>query len=272
MNYAHDLSNVEGRADIRDAFSGMRKITSSPSHAERAKTLVAQASSGSLATIARRPEGYPFGSTVDYALDARGRPILSLSTLAEHTKNAKKDARASLLVLEPERESEVRLAGGRVTLVGTLEPGTDDETLHLRESYLAAHPDSLWVDFGDFSFYVLHVEAVRYVGGFGAMSWVTADAYVEAEPDPLADAKFSIIEHMNDDHVAAMVDIARADGHDASIAKMIDCDRYGFDVELTHEESRESVRFAYGELCDTPNLTRQAMIRMVGEARAKLSA
>ena len=47
-----------------------------PSHAERARTLVASQSRGALSTIALEPAGTPFGSVVTYGLDARGlRPV-----------------------------------------------------------------------------------------------------------------------------------------------------------------------------------------------------
>ena len=39
----------------------------------------------------------------------------------------------------------------------------------------------------NFAFFRLEPTSMRYVGGFGRMSWVTADAYAAAEPDPLAE-------------------------------------------------------------------------------------
>jgi hypothetical protein len=41
-----------------------------PTHAERARTLVAQRSTGTLCTLALEPEGYPYGSFVTVAFDA----------------------------------------------------------------------------------------------------------------------------------------------------------------------------------------------------------
>ena len=40
-----------------------------PSHAERARTLVARANRGVLSTVALDPAGYPFGSLATYAID-----------------------------------------------------------------------------------------------------------------------------------------------------------------------------------------------------------
>ena len=72
-----------------------------PTHAERARTLVAQISIGTLCTLAIEPEGYPYGSFVTVAIDGSdGNPVFLISALAEHTKNLERDARASLLVAE----------------------------------------------------------------------------------------------------------------------------------------------------------------------------
>jgi heme iron utilization protein len=53
-----------------------------PTHAERARTLVARISTGTLCTLALDPEGYPYGSFVTVAFDS-GNPIFLISELAE---------------------------------------------------------------------------------------------------------------------------------------------------------------------------------------------
>src|SRR5438094_6870104 len=86
-----------------------------PTHAERARTLVSQISTGTLCTLALEPEGYPYGSFVTVAFD-EGHPIFLISGLAEHTKNLARDPRASLLVAEG--GSADPLANGRVPMPG----------------------------------------------------------------------------------------------------------------------------------------------------------
>jgi heme iron utilization protein len=86
-----------------------------PTNAERARTLVAQISTGTLCTLALEPEGYPYGSFVTVAFD-NGNPIFLISGLAEHTKNLERDPRGSLLMAE--RSSADPLANGRVTILG----------------------------------------------------------------------------------------------------------------------------------------------------------
>lgn len=86
-----------------------------PTHAERARTLATQISTGTLCTLALEPAGYPYGSFVTVAFDG-GAPIFLISRLAEHTKNLERDPRASLLVAEG--GSADPLANGRVTMIG----------------------------------------------------------------------------------------------------------------------------------------------------------
>src|SRR5688572_10843745 len=83
-----------------------------PTHAERARTLVARISTGTLCTLALEPEGYPYGSFVTVAFDG-GDPVFLISGLAEHTKNLKRDPRASLLLAEAGAADP--LANGHVT-------------------------------------------------------------------------------------------------------------------------------------------------------------
>src|SRR5665811_127916 len=91
-----------------------------PTHAERCRTLVASASRGALSTLAADPPGYPYGSVASYGLDDRGNPLFFVSLMAEHTQNAIRDPRASLLVTEPVPDGADPLASGRVTLLGLL--------------------------------------------------------------------------------------------------------------------------------------------------------
>ena len=138
-----------------------------PTHAERARTLVAQISTGTLCTLAHEPEGYPYGSFVTVAFDS-GNPIFLISGLAEHTKNLERDARASLLVAEG--GSADPLANGRVTVLGPC-TRVGDGGASARTAFFAAHPNSTYyADFRDFAFWKLRVDSVRYIGGYGRMS------------------------------------------------------------------------------------------------------
>ncbi len=243
-----------------------------PSHAERARTLVGSQSRGALSTIALDPPGTPFGSVVTYALDVGGRPWFFVSSLAEHTRNLDADPRASLLVVEETPPGADPLASGRVTLVGQVSEVSDaDERAAARTSYLAANPSAFYVDYGDFRCLRLDVTAVRYVGGFGRMSWVDPEAYGAAEPDPLAPLAPSIIGHTNTDHAAALVTLCHHHGRrpDVVAASMTAVDRYGFDVVAELEGGRqEALRIGFRSEQLTANDVRRELIEMLAEARA----
>jgi heme iron utilization protein len=242
-----------------------------PSHAERCRTLVASESRGALSTLAADPQGYPYGSVASYGLDDRGNPLFFVSLMAGHTQNAMRDPRASLLVTEPVPDGADPLASGRATLLGLLSPVAEDDRLTARDRYLEANPTSAYyIDFGDFVFYRLDVRRIRYVGGYGRMSWVDAAAYAKAEPDPLAAAAAGIIEHMNADHAEAQVLFCRhlAERPDTTGAFMCGVDRYGFEMIAVSPAGRAAVRLGFPEECTTSEQVRQAMVAMVSDARA----
>jgi putative heme iron utilization protein len=244
-----------------------------PTHAERCRTLVAGERRGALSTLAADPAGYPFGSVVSFGLADDGDPLFFVSMMAEHTQNALRDPRASLLVTEPVPEGADPLASGRVTLLGLLTPVEADERDVARTRYLEANPAaSYYIDFGDFTFLRLTVDHVRYVGGYGRMSWVDAPAYHLAEADPLVEAAAGIIEHMNADHAEAQVLFCRhfAGLEGTTAASMSAVDRYGFDMVAVSAEHRTPVRLAFPEECVTGDEVRGAMVAMVHEARAAL--
>jgi putative heme iron utilization protein len=248
-----------------------RPAVREPSHAERCRTLVAQALSATLCTIAREPSGYPYGSLVTVAVDALGRPLFLLSELAEHTGNLHARAEASALLTEPLGSHDQPLALGRVTLLGRCAKVGASELSAARDVFLARQPSaSYYVDFKDFAFYRLEPEALRYVGGFGRMSWVRPDDYRTAEPDPLFAAAPGILTHMNGDHSGASIAYARvlAGVADATAATMTAVDRYGFDLAVTTPNGPRATRVAFDEPVATSDGVRRAMIELLKRARA----
>ena len=243
-----------------------------PSHAERARTLIAGQTRGALSTIALRPAGTPFGSVITFGLDERGRPSFFVSTLAEHTRNLDADPRASLLVVEDTPSGGDPLAAGRVTLLGTVhEVGDPDERAAARQGYLEANPGAFYVDYGDFRCLRLTVTDIRYVGGFGRMSWVDASGYAAARPDPLAAAATGIISHMNADHADALVTLCHHDAGrpDVVSASMTAVDRYGFEVIADlGGDRREALRIGFRTEQVTGDGVRHELVGMLHRARS----
>jgi len=255
----------------RDAPEALYDVNiPTPTHAERARTLVARISTGTLCTLALDPEGYPYGSFVTVAFDD-GNPIFLISELAEHTRNLERDPRASLLVAEG--GSADPLANGRVTMLGQcrLVEGDRDSA---RAAFFAAHPNSTYyADFRDFAFWKLHVEYVRYIGGYGRMSWISKADWQAAEPDPLGPSAVDMIAHMNADHADAMVLYCKAFSKATEItsASMTGVDRYGFDMSAMTPKGPRPVRLAFSKPVSTPEEARAALVAMVKDARYKLS-
>jgi putative heme iron utilization protein len=205
-----------------------------------------------------------------YGLDEQGRPIFLISTMAMHTQNLKADARASLLVT-PDDAGADPLGASRATLLGNVVPVPESEVAAARSLYLGRHANSrYWVDFEDFSFYRMDVVDIYFVGGFGVMGWVFAAEYMGCQPDPLADSMTEIIQHMNADHKAALVLLAREFGRiDSEEATMTAVDRLGFHVRLKTPAGMRGARIAFLREVRTSVETRKVLVEMVQKARPR---
>jgi putative heme iron utilization protein len=235
---------------------------------ERARTLLHLGRIGSLSTLSRKQQGFPFGSVMPYALDENGRPLFLISTMAMHTQNLQADPRSSLLVTQPDASGDP-LGASRVSLLGNVLPVPEPEVAEARRLYLARYANSKnWVDFEDFSFYRMDVTDVYYVGGFGVMGWVSASEYYDGRPDPLADIAADIIQHMNTDHADALKLIAQAfAGIESQEAAMTSVDRLGFHVRLKTPDGPRVARIAFSREVGGPAEARSVLIEMVAQAR-----
>jgi putative heme iron utilization protein len=241
-----------------------------PSHAERCRTLAAKATSATLSTIARDPSGFPYGSLVTLAIDAAGCPLLLLSELAEHSGNLRARPEASVLLTEPLGTHDQPLALGRVTILGLCAKLNVDERAAARTTFLKQQPGaSYYVDFEDFAFYRLQPVALRYIGGFGRMSWVGAEEYRAAEPDCLSAAASEILRHMNEDHADGVLAYAvgLAGVADATSATMTAVDRYGFEIAAVTPKGPRAARLAFDEAITSPEDVRRSMVAMAKRAR-----
>jgi heme oxygenase (biliverdin-IX-beta and delta-forming) len=228
-----------------------------------ARKLVREQRLGALATISLHRPGWPFGSIAPYALTARGEPILLMSSLAQHTKNALADPRASLLVQEQGAGDDPQ-AFGRVTILGRISRASDEPEARAR--YFSRHPKAARTAAGhDFHYYVLSIEEARFIGGFGEIHWLAAEALlIDPAQDPLRPHQAAICKHMNDDHAEALSLYCRHfRGLSGENARMIGIDSYGFDVA----QKAELLRFDFAQPLSTPEDARKALVAMVKAAR-----
>ena len=242
-----------------------------PDDAELARTLVHGGGRATLSTLT--PKNYPYGSAVSFSVDPEGNPVLLVSEMAEHTVNARHDPRASLLVAAETPDGQDPLSTARLTLVGMLQHL--DEPGALRDGYLDAHPHAAYyADFTDFGFWRLGVEELRFVGGFGHMSWVTAERYAAAQPDPIATVAAGVVAHMNDDHAEANLMYVRhlAGLADATEASMVGIDRHGVTLQAATPSGPRQARLAFPEPLSHPDDARPAVIELLQRARAAAAA
>lgn len=215
-------------------FQESQRTAARPTAAEEARTMLSLARSATLSTTSAVPafQGHPFGSVVEFAIDAEGRPILATSTLSPHTADLLADGRCSLTVTAPGFQS---LQDARFTLAGAAAKIPEAERAAAREAYLAKYPQAFYVDFGDFLWFrVGALKGGRFVGGFGRVATVSADDYRAAKPDPVAQFSAPVCGHMNADHegdILAMV--KHYTGLAASKARMLGLDRLGADLQAT---------------------------------------
>jgi len=262
------MSSLTAGKHAGSGAASNQPVVAEPTFAERARTLVYLGRVGSLSTLSRKQQGFPFGSVMPFGLDDRANPVFLISTMAMHTQNVRADPRSSLLVTQPETIGDP-LGASRVTLIGNILPIPVPEVAGARKLYLARYTNSkYWVDFDDFSFYRMHVVDVYYVGGFGVMGWVTDSEYYSAKPDPLADAATDIIQHMNTDHGDALVELARVfAGIESQEVAMTSVDHLGFHVRLKTQDGTRSARIAFLREVSSAEEARKVLVEMVARAR-----
>ncbi|MFB7724553.1 HugZ family protein [Nocardia sp. NPDC056100] len=237
-----------------------------PSPAEETRSVVAATNTATLASLSG--DGGPWASFVTYGL-LDGQPVLCVSRLAEHGRNLAGDPRASLSIVTPDLPTDP-LAGSRVTLAGRVERPTGEEAAAAREAHLAAVPSAkYYIDFSDFTVWVLRVERVRWVGGYGRMDSASSADYAAARPDPIVSVAGRAITHLNDDHADALLDMAKARGGypDATAAVCERADRYGLDLRVTTPRGIAVTRVGYVAPIDTIGELRSATVELTRLSR-----
>lgn len=242
-----------------------------PDPAATARELIAREGTAVLSTLSRRLRGWPFGSLAPYTLGASGEPLLLMSEIAEHTRNVRADARASLFISDSSAAADPQ-ASARVTLVGFALPVPEFEQEEARRRYLTRFPASAdYFRAHDFTLFTMRLEQVRFIGGFGQIHWLEPAAVV-MRADPLARSAPTICAHMNRDHADALLLYCRSfAGVEASTARMIALDARGFEVVAETPDGLRPLRFDFPHSVATPEEVRRVMIELVAEARRRSS-
>lgn len=225
----------------------------------QARALLRARHAGALATLSKRLNGYPFGSVVDYILDEEARPIILISTLAQHTQNIDADPRVSLLVHEASSDLQ---ASARLTVVG--DAARIETTDALKARYLRYFPNAeQYFAIHDFFFYRIEPTQWRYIGGFGDIYWI-APAAARPPTGELPEIEDGVLAHMNRDHADAIQAYCRHFyGMDSTDAAMVGIDVDGFDVRA----DGELLRFDFPHPVLSGEDARKVLTALAHEAR-----
>lgn len=238
-----------------------------PSAAEEARTIAASTNTATLASLTSG--GDPWASFVTYGL-LDGSPVLCVSHLAEHGRNLAADPRASLSIVAPGAPADP-LASSRITLAGEVHRPAGEELEAARAAHVAAVPAArFYVEYSDFTVWVLRVDRVRWVGGYGRMDSAAAADYAAAAPDPIRPHAPGAIEHLNADHAEAMTEVARALGGypDTLAAVCTGVDRYGLDLKVDTPRGTAYTRVGFGRRLESVDDLRSATVDVVRRARS----
>mmetsp|Transcript_5476 Transcript_5476/g.6307 ORF Transcript_5476/g.6307 Transcript_5476/m.6307 type:complete len:361 (-) Transcript_5476:293-1375(-) len=245
-----------------------------PSFAEESRTLVAEATYCHLSTASVEFDGHPYGSMVDIASDDIGRPLFAISQLSAHTRDLQADPRASVTVTATSFDG---IKDARVTLVGTCVKVEGEEVKAVKETYLAKHPESFWVEFQDFSLWRMDtIRHVRFVGGFGRAGSVSSKTYSAAAPDPVHMFTPMIAGHMNADHKDAVLAMLSYYGGDdlrnLDDAAIVSIDKLGMDIEVKKEDDSWKQRLGFTREIGNRKEVKDVLVEMTKTAAKAMAA
>ena len=231
-----------------------------------ARSLLRRRREGALATL-MAGSGDPYCSLVNVASHPDGSPILLISRLAVHTKNVLADARVSLML--DERVEGDPLEGSRIMLSGRVEEVAGPDSEIVRRRYLNAHPSAeAFVNFKDFSFFLIRPSGTHLVAGFGRIVDLKPEQFLTEISDAaaLVEAEQGAVEHMNADHrEATNLYATRLLGAEPADWRCTGCDPDGIDLQA----EAKTLRLDFPERVTGPGELRRMLVKLADEARAK---
>ncbi|MCG8312717.1 MAG: DUF2470 domain-containing protein [Pseudomonadales bacterium] len=160
---------------------------------------------GVLSTLSQKFPDYPYGSVVPYCLDQQGRPLILVSRLAQHTQNIAKHPKVSLVILDRLKDNSNVQTDARLTLLGTAEKVPDEHIEACATRYYQHFPQAQGYHTElDFEFYVLQLDQMRFIPGFGQARWLSPSEVLLPNPFQI-DVEFRMVNHMNEDHQDALL-------------------------------------------------------------------
>lgn len=227
--------------------------------AKNARALLRAEKDGILSTHSLDVPGYPFGSVTPYSLDKKGRPVILISDLAQHTKNIEADPKISLTITASTLSRDVQ-ANARLTFLGDARKLEEDEG-DAKERYLRKFPHAKnYFSAHNFFFYVLELKRARYIEGFGKIWWVEPNE-LELESVFNYAAEARVLDHMNADHKDALVKYCSEYdfSNDKEDYSMTGIDSEGMDLKV----GSENVRIPFDKPLESASQAREVLVSMV---------
>ena len=224
--------------------------------AQQARALLQSQCNGVLSTLSIDMSGYPFGSITPFCLDGDGRPIILISTIAQHTCNIKADNKVSLISYDPFTDDSQ--ASGRTTYLA--DAVLNDSDVVAERYYRFYHNSRGFHKSHDFNFYTLDCVRVRYIGGFGEIYLVEKADFLKANPFHFEE-ETGMVDHMNDDHQDAInhyCDLFDIAYDTENLPKLVGIDSEGFHLRVNSRLHR--IRFD-SPISDTME-ARQALVEL----------
>ena len=229
-----------------------------------AVNLLRNASEGVLSTISVRNDGYPFGSFVTFVTDVDRSILIYASNIAQHTINLKEDSKSCLTLFKIDDDFD-KQNSSRMTLLGDLKALPNEEVETVKNRFENFLPESKkYAAMHDFNFYRLHINQVRWIGGFGKIAWLDAKKWLQHKPK-WSNNESSIIQHMNEDHSNNIASALNAQ-HDIRDKEAI---MLSLSIDGYYIKSNEEIYFiSFEEICSNAKEYKDMLVKQANDYRA----
>ncbi len=215
-------------------------------------------------------DGFPFGSVTPYDVQEDGRLIIAISTISQHYRNLRHNPRGSFFISERHGNVDPQ-AHARASVLGEFSEVQADELESIRSSYLTRFPKSAARTLAhDFLYFQCKPLRIRWIGGFGEITWVSADDYFSQAFDMVSYQSSAIIEHMNEDHQDAMAELVEFYCNRKCLPEncsLIAVNQNRLLIKTKNSEGEKDITLAFPSTVVDSNAVRAELIAMLKEAR-----
>lgn len=213
-----------------------------------------------MSSAQHRRAGYPFGSIVEFAVEAEGAPVFAMSSLAIHTRNVLANPRCAIQIHAP---GWTGLNNARVTLFGDVYPvspesyadanglfvskrkrmspfpgpGAKSEVNGANSANPGTHTSSK-IPLANTRYFVMgKIVDILFVGGYGTVTWIKPEEYKKSEPDFILQDLSLVVKTCNERFSSSIKKVVP----EADDVVFISVDKRGVELRV-REGTEDSVR------------------------------